>query len=157
MPYPLYKSPRNHPHILNCPPNLQKETFLGLDFPSLRTMKSWVILCSTIFFLALYFFSSDIGFFGKRLGVSSSFSPVLDEESHHQGVMNPPSLPRKFKYHRSKVVEQEETKGWKAIAGGSGPNIPRRSGIDNLDDLVYHTDYHGVTTHPTPTPKHPKP
>lgn len=22
-------------------------------------------------------------------------------------------------------------------------------------DLVYHTDYHGVTTHPTP--KHPKP
>ncbi|KAF9679810.1 hypothetical protein SADUNF_Sadunf06G0053800 [Salix dunnii] len=26
---------------------------------------------------------------------------------------------------------------------------------DHLDDLVYHVDYHGVTTHPTP--KHPKP
>ncbi|KAG5242849.1 hypothetical protein OIU77_029951 [Salix suchowensis] len=26
---------------------------------------------------------------------------------------------------------------------------------DNLDDLVYHVDYHGVTTHPTP--KHPEP
>lgn len=31
------------------------------------------------------------------------------------------------------------------------------SSTDNLDDLVYHVDYHGVTTHPTPTPKHPKP
>lgn len=26
-----------------------------------------------------------------------------------------------------------------------------------LDELVYNMDYHGVTTHPTPTPKHPKP
>ncbi|KAL9224290.1 hypothetical protein vseg_000342 [Gypsophila vaccaria] len=26
--------------------------------------------------------------------------------------------------------------------------------VDN-DELVYHTDYHGVTTHPAPTPKHP--
>ncbi|XP_021300018.1 uncharacterized protein LOC110428503 isoform X2 [Herrania umbratica] len=28
---------------------------------------------------------------------------------------------------------------------------------DNMEDLVYYIDYHGVTTHPTPTPKHPKP
>ncbi|KAJ6912982.1 hypothetical protein NC651_015453 [Populus alba x Populus x berolinensis] len=31
------------------------------------------------------------------------------------------------------------------------------SSSDNIDDLVYHVDYHGVSTHPTPTPKHPKP
>ncbi|KAJ8749756.1 hypothetical protein K2173_012307 [Erythroxylum novogranatense] len=33
------------------------------------------------------------------------------------------------------------------------------SSSKHLDDLVYHIDYHGVTTHPTPTPapKHPKP
>ncbi|GMI83026.1 hypothetical protein HRI_001971900 [Hibiscus trionum] len=32
--------------------------------------------------------------------------------------------------------------------------------LDESDDdeiVNYHTDYHGVTTHPTPTPKHPKP
>lgn len=29
--------------------------------------------------------------------------------------------------------------------------------IDDSDQLVYHIDYHGVTTHPTPTPKHPRP
>ncbi|XP_010265396.1 PREDICTED: uncharacterized protein LOC104603151 [Nelumbo nucifera] len=29
-------------------------------------------------------------------------------------------------------------------------------GDDDGDELVYHVDYHGVTTHPTPTsPKHP--
>ncbi|KAL8135214.1 hypothetical protein AgCh_010035 [Apium graveolens] len=27
----------------------------------------------------------------------------------------------------------------------------------NEQELVYHTDYHGVTTHPNPNPKHPKP
>ncbi|KAF8400254.1 hypothetical protein HHK36_013551 [Tetracentron sinense] len=27
----------------------------------------------------------------------------------------------------------------------------------NGDQLLYQVDYHGVTTHPTPTPKHPKP
>ncbi|KAK9099879.1 hypothetical protein Scep_023309 [Stephania cephalantha] len=25
------------------------------------------------------------------------------------------------------------------------------------EELVYHVDYHGVSTHPTPTPKHPRP
>lgn len=25
------------------------------------------------------------------------------------------------------------------------------------EELVYHIDYHGVMTHPTPTPKHPTP
>ncbi|OMO77613.1 hypothetical protein COLO4_25057 [Corchorus olitorius] len=33
----------------------------------------------------------------------------------------------------------------------------RHSNSNNMDELVYHIDYHGVTTHPTPTPKHPKP
>ncbi|KAB2620470.1 hypothetical protein D8674_037498 [Pyrus ussuriensis x Pyrus communis] len=27
----------------------------------------------------------------------------------------------------------------------------------DLDELVYHIDYHGVTTHPNPTPRHPTP
>ncbi|KAH7572493.1 hypothetical protein JRO89_XS04G0264200 [Xanthoceras sorbifolium] len=32
-----------------------------------------------------------------------------------------------------------------------------RDGADKVDEIVYHTDYHGVTTHPNPTPKHPTP
>lgn len=26
-----------------------------------------------------------------------------------------------------------------------------------VEDIVYNIDYHGATTHPTPTPKHPTP
>lgn len=29
--------------------------------------------------------------------------------------------------------------------------------VADEQELVYHVDYHGVTTHPNPTPKHPKP
>lgn len=35
-------------------------------------------------------------------------------------------------------------------------NTPEyEASIESLGELVYHTDYHGVTTHPNPTPKHP--
>ena len=35
-------------------------------------------------------------------------------------------------------------------------NIPEyEASIDRMGELVYHIDYHGVTTHPNPTPKHP--
>ncbi|RVW76685.1 uncharacterized protein LOC100852603 [Vitis vinifera] len=35
--------------------------------------------------------------------------------------------------------------------------VEHRSSSKNLEEIVYHIDYHGVMTHPTPTPKHPKP
>ena len=35
--------------------------------------------------------------------------------------------------------------------------VENRRGSNNLEETVYHIDYHGVMTHPTPTPKHPKP
>lgn len=49
----------------------------------------------------------------------------------------------------------EEMKGSNVQDGLMAVKGRRRE--DNLDELVYHIDYHGVTTHPTPTPKHPKP
>ncbi|KAL3532765.1 hypothetical protein ACH5RR_006286 [Cinchona calisaya] len=33
----------------------------------------------------------------------------------------------------------------------------QNSSSKDVEDIVYHIDYHGATTHPTPTPKHPKP
>ena len=49
----------------------------------------------------------------------------------------------------------EEMKG-STIQEGSMAKKSTSSGY-NLDELVYQVDYHGVTTHPTPTPRHPKP
>lgn len=49
----------------------------------------------------------------------------------------------------------EEMKGSTIQEGSMAKDSPS-SGY-NLDELVYQVDYHGVTTHPTPTPRHPKP
>ncbi|KAL1819909.1 hypothetical protein ACET3Z_014778 [Daucus carota] len=37
------------------------------------------------------------------------------------------------------------------------PELLQNESASNEEELVYHTDYHGVTTHPNPNPKHPKP
>ncbi|KAG6649262.1 hypothetical protein I3843_07G196400 [Carya illinoinensis] len=63
----------------------------------------------------------------------------------------------KHKYHKVKIGE-DQIKGSSTVAEGSMALKRTRSGQDNLDhEFVYHIDYHGVTTHPTPTPRHPKP
>ncbi|GAV59725.1 hypothetical protein CFOL_v3_03256 [Cephalotus follicularis] len=57
-------------------------------------------------------------------------------------------------YHNVKVL-YGETEPSKAQEGSVG--LKYAISEDNLDDPEYHIDYHGVTTHPTPNPKHPKP
>ena len=46
---------------------------------------------------------------------------------------------------------------WKKPTAEGNSMTVKHGNSDNLDELVYHTDYHGATTHPTPTPKHPMP
>ncbi|XP_030510583.1 uncharacterized protein LOC115725267 [Cannabis sativa] len=55
---------------------------------------------------------------------------------------------------QSKIEVTEDRK--KPTAEGN-PVTVKYDSSDNLDELVYHTDYHGATTHPIPTPKHPMP
>ena len=67
----------------------------------------------------------------------------------------------KFKnwgWNWTQVVDE----GWQSSSGkgsmGMGIKYSRSKEIMDEDEVVnYHIDYHGVTTHPTPTPKHPKP
>jgi hypothetical protein len=55
-----------------------------------------------------------------------------------------------------KMQVDEKMKGSTVQEGSMA--LTRTSSREKLDhELVYHIDYHGVTTHPTPTPKHPKP
>ncbi|CAK9329893.1 unnamed protein product [Citrullus colocynthis] len=59
----------------------------------------------------------------------------------------------KSEYHRVKVHEDEFNR---PSAKDITSNTPEyEASIESLGELVYHTDYHGVTTHPNPTPKHP--
>ncbi|XP_047324034.1 uncharacterized protein LOC124927625 [Impatiens glandulifera] len=55
----------------------------------------------------------------------------------------------------SKVIKEEMIKSRKG--GLLGRKVRVTMEDDEIEDLTYHIDYHGVTTHPTPTPKHPQP
>jgi hypothetical protein len=54
------------------------------------------------------------------------------------------------------MQNDEEMKGSTVQEGSMALKRTSSHGY-NSDELVYHVDYHGVTTHPTPTPRHPKP
>ncbi|XP_063949632.1 uncharacterized protein LOC108223948 [Daucus carota subsp. sativus] len=55
--------------------------------------------------------------------------------------------------HKIKVLPKETAKV--TIQPDSLRN--ESASVDDERELVYHIDYHGVTTHPNPTPKHPRP
>ncbi|KAK4257769.1 hypothetical protein QN277_007313 [Acacia crassicarpa] len=55
-------------------------------------------------------------------------------------------------YHKIEVADE----AMKSSSAEDDPTaLEYTSNRSNPHDLVYHTDYHGVTTHPTP--RHPKP
>ncbi|KAJ7979369.1 putative Transmembrane protein [Quillaja saponaria] len=59
-----------------------------------------------------------------------------------------------YEYHKIKVAGE----AMKSATNKEGSTtLEYARSIEKLDDLVYHTDYHGVTTHPNPTPRHPTP
>ncbi|KAF8033646.1 hypothetical protein BT93_C0048 [Corymbia citriodora subsp. variegata] len=89
----------------------------------------------------------------------SSSSPAEPSVLHDMGRqammtrdLDMPFVNRKLKSHNIKVVDD---KSKKSNVRQGGFELQTWINNDNTDDLVYHTDYHGVTTHPTPTPKHP--
>ncbi|XWS24660.1 hypothetical protein CRYUN_Cryun27aG0001400 [Craigia yunnanensis] len=103
-------------------------------------MKPWHIIFLCLLTAAFYlFFSSSISLAGSR-----SLKMSLP---HH-----------KNRYPEAKVVDD----GWQSSGKGSmGMGLKYSRSKEKMDededDVNYHIDYHGVTTHPTPTPKHPKP
>ncbi|KAA0058191.1 uncharacterized protein E5676_scaffold629G002010 [Cucumis melo var. makuwa] len=68
----------------------------------------------------------------KYLGTSFSNYPKSEYHEVHEDEFNRPSP----KDMSSNTPEHEAS-------------------INSLGELIYHIDYHGVTTHPNPTPKHP--
>ncbi|OWM67928.1 hypothetical protein CDL15_Pgr010866 [Punica granatum] len=106
-------------------------------------MRSSLIGCYFLLFVA--------GIFEHAMSSPSFSSSALVEERQPQRYVKSHSFNRKFKhYYRSKVLV-EEAKGPDALVSTLKPEFSRGSGINDFDDLVYHTDYHGVSTHP-PTP-----
>ncbi|XVF63484.1 hypothetical protein PTKIN_Ptkin09bG0090300 [Pterospermum kingtungense] len=81
--------------------------------------------------------------------LSSSSSSTISLSGRKSLKMSLPHY--KNRYHNAKVVDEA---AWES----SGKSLMglQYSNMDEEDEIVnYHIDYHGVTTHPTPTPKHP--
>ncbi|GLT72762.1 hypothetical protein SLA2020_446660 [Shorea laevis] len=111
-------------------------------------MKSSYIIFLCLLTAVFYMFSLIISISSS----SSSLSLIPERRPMRKlGMLVPHD---KHKCHKMKV--DEEKKGSTVQEGSKA--LTRTSSGENLDhELVYHTDYHGVTTHPTPTPRHPKP
>ncbi|XWS22012.1 hypothetical protein CRYUN_Cryun30bG0107000 [Craigia yunnanensis] len=112
-------------------------------------MKPWhtILLLLCLLASAFYLFSS-----------SSSFSSSNYLTGRRSLTI---SLPlQKSRYPKEKVVDE----GWQSSRKGSMwlKYSRRKENMDEKEEdkvVNFHIDYHGVTTHPTPTPtpKHPIP
>ncbi|XVE70300.1 hypothetical protein DITRI_Ditri10aG0061300 [Diplodiscus trichospermus] len=129
-----------------------------LSFGVQYTMKkpNWHIIFLCLLTVSFCIFSSSssssISLTGRKLAVKLMSLPHLNN-----------------RYRKPKVVE-EAGFGWQSSQKASSMAMQQqqqqqysindeRIDEDDDDEVVhnYHIDYHGVTTHPTPTPKHPLP
>ncbi|KAK2646175.1 hypothetical protein Ddye_021370 [Dipteronia dyeriana] len=108
-------------------------------------MKSlhFIYLCMLTTFAFFFFIQYNFG----SSAYSTNFHPrkqVPKSSSNHKGPC------QQFQCEMQ-VNDKDDDDGRKQsrVAGGDK--------VGDDDVIVYHIDYHGVTTHPNPTPKHPKP
>ncbi|GMN55320.1 hypothetical protein TIFTF001_024434 [Ficus carica] len=104
---------------------------------------------SIIFFcllVALVYLSS------QNIGPPSPSPNFLPKARHPSRKLLVPSLTH-FHQHRELEVIDEDSKTSTDEESATGNE--HGSSSDTIDEVVYQIDYHGVTTHPSPTPKHP--
>lgn len=104
------------------------------------------------FYLLIMAITSVCGDASSASSASSSFRKLSVSYKSQQGIQNP-------KGSHFGSVEQAAGRGVQPTNQESEAYSTETQNSNNLDaeDIVYHIDYHGATTHPTPTPKHPKP
>ncbi|XP_062077474.1 uncharacterized protein LOC133782251 [Humulus lupulus] len=106
-------------------------------------MKALGIICFCLL-TALVFLSSLNSYYS-----SSEVSPPIP--THF--ITRKMGVPSSIAHSKIEVTGED----WKTPTAEGNSVTVKHGNSDNLDELVYHTDYHGATTHPTPTPKHPMP
>ncbi|MED6216494.1 hypothetical protein PIB30_008189 [Stylosanthes scabra] len=107
----------------------------GLQSDNMMSSSIFLLYCLLIFSLLLLSqnrsYSQDV-MLTRKLGISA----IAQDHMHHIQVAD-------------EAMESNPAKeDFMEVVLTSNSYVPPR-------DLVYHTDYHGVTTHPTP--KHPRP
>ncbi|KAL9442298.1 hypothetical protein AB3S75_018229 [Citrus x aurantiifolia] len=105
-------------------------------------MKSLHFIFFCMITISLYLFSKSTAssaastfYPGRRTFTEVPISPPNQKNPHHNTQCEMQAIDDKTKQSTVKYA----------------------ASTDDFDEIVYHIDYHGVTTHPTPTPRHPKP
>ncbi|ERN07413.1 hypothetical protein AMTRI_Chr12g275110 [Amborella trichopoda] len=78
-------------------------------------------------------------------GLATSPAYTLQHERDHRKLVH-------FKLDRENKID-----GGMKIPKGTQGHAAEAEYEASEEELIYQVDYHGVTTHPTPNPKHPKP
>ncbi|KAK3221210.1 hypothetical protein Dsin_008235 [Dipteronia sinensis] len=113
-------------------------------------MKSlhFISLCMLTTFAFFFFIQNNIG----SSAYSTNFHPrkqLLISSSNHKGPCHQFQCEMQVNDDND---DDDERKQSRVVGGDAAADK-----VDNDEETVYHIDYHGVTTHPNPTPKHPKP
>ncbi|GLT80377.1 hypothetical protein SLA2020_518190 [Shorea laevis] len=101
-------------------------------------------------FIFLSLLTATLYFFSLYIDSPSSPSPslfVIPGRRSMRGLMM--SLPEQKEYRNPEMKVM--------IEDSKQSSIQNPVALDDSDELVYNIDYHGVKTHPTPVPRHPKP
>ncbi|KAJ6912122.1 hypothetical protein NC651_014712 [Populus alba x Populus x berolinensis] len=117
----------------------------SLQSPSWHGMACSALLCIFIGTSTAFFHPGE-----SAKNISSSSSPSMFFLTGRRSMREQRSMSEQ----RMSSVLDEKTE--QATIKEDSRQLEYPSSSDNIDDLVYHVDYHGVSTHPTPTPKHPK-
>ncbi|CAN0865132.1 hypothetical protein LINGRAHAP2_LOCUS9146 [Linum grandiflorum] len=104
-------------------------------------MKSLYFLVFCLLATAICFFHSDFS------SSSSTLIPLSSRRSMREWDA-PISTARLDGHGEDKVLDEEQRKNWKGAH-----QLQNAKSEDQEDELIYHIDYNGVMTHPSPTPK----
>ncbi|CAN1342690.1 hypothetical protein LINPERPRIM_LOCUS39542 [Linum perenne] len=104
---------------------------------------------------ALYFpvfclLATAFCFFHNDFSSSSSSTLISLPNRRSMRESNVPISPARLNGHdKGKILDEEKQKNLKEQAD----QLQYPESEDQVDELIYHIDYNGVMTHPTPTPK----
>ncbi|KAL9442297.1 hypothetical protein AB3S75_018229 [Citrus x aurantiifolia] len=101
-------------------------------------MKSLHFIFFCMITISLYLFSKS-----TASSAASTFYP--GRRTFTEVPISPPN--QKNPHHNTQAIDDKTKQS----------TVKYAASTDDFDEIVYHIDYHGVTTHPTPTPRHPKP
>lgn len=99
----------------------------------------------SLHFIFFCMITISVSFFSKSTGSSAASTFYSGRRTLIEVPIASPN--HKNPFHKTQAIDDKTKQS----------TVKYAASTNDYDEIVYHIDYHGVTTHPTPTPRHPKP